>query len=351
MFKKPKLMCLIFVGLQLSLISFLATVGWCQTPSTQVIKWRLQGIHAQGDIIFATVQETCDLIKKMSQGRREITPSPSGQIVPAGEVANALNKGVFEMTESYGGYFAGIVGEIANIESGPLGVYLNPQDFEALYYEMGWLKSIQDAYSKKNFYFLGVAYDVADTIFSVKKPIDKVEKLKNLKFRSSGMTAKSLSAAGAKVVFLPFEECFSAAQAGTIDALEWGNLTMMVSHGFHEVTKYWTMPGLGKVHCAPNFVVNLDTWKKLPDDLKYIVESAFRRSSITQYARLQYSDVLALEKAKKAGVKIAWWDQNEQEKWTKTCMTVWDDLAKSSPEASKMIQILKDYCKKTGYIK
>ena len=60
-----------FAGVMALLTVFLTnTALFTEKP----IKWRLQGIHAQGSPICTTVEETCKLIQQMSNGRLEITP-------------------------------------------------------------------------------------------------------------------------------------------------------------------------------------------------------------------------------------------------------------------------------------
>ena len=110
-----------------------------------------------------------------------------------------------------------------------------------------------------------------------------MEDFKGVKFRSpQGMTAEILTKLGASIVVLPGGEVYSALDKGVVDAADWATVSMNQRMGFHEIAKFPTK----LFHSMPiqEFTVNMDAWKKLPDDLKALLSTAVREWTWDQIA-------------------------------------------------------------------
>ena len=227
------------------------------------------------------------------------------------ETLDAVGAGVLQAHSSWPGYFSGKDAGLAVISDFVFG-YQHPHQAEAWFQHRGGLQMLREAYAKYNVYPIGVSWWGVESIVS-KKPIQKMEDFKGVKFRSpQGMTAEILTKLGASIVVLPGGEVFSALDKGVVDAADWATISMNERMGFHGVAKYPT-----KVfHSMPvqEFSVNIAAWKALPDDIKGILQFDHREWTWDQVQRVAVDDVRVLKELSGKGVKHEIWDDAQMVK-------------------------------------
>ena len=135
-----------------------------------------------------------------------------------------------------------------------------------------------------------------------------------MKFRSpQGMTAEILTKLGASIVVLPGGEVYAALDKGVVDAADWATLSMNQRMGFHEIAKFPTK----LFHSMPvqEFTVNMDAWKKLPDDLKNLLTHGGARVRPGTRSSASRSMTRAWRRSSTAkGVTVAAWPDAEMVK-------------------------------------
>ncbi|RPI46932.1 MAG: C4-dicarboxylate ABC transporter substrate-binding protein, partial [Hyphomicrobiaceae bacterium] len=239
----------------------------------QVTTWRCQSMWSAAELTYKTFQDLCERIKANTNGRLIIEPFAAGAVTGVFETLDAVGAGVLQAHSSWPGYFSGKDAGLAVISDFVFG-YQHPHQAEAWFQHRGGLQMLREAYAKYNVYPIGVSWWGVESIVS-KKPIQKLEDFKGVKFRSpQGMTAEILTKLGASIVVLPGGEVFSALDKGVVDAADWATISMNERMGFHGIAKYPT-----KVfHSMPvqEFSVNVAAWKALPDDIKVILHSTAR---------------------------------------------------------------------------
>ena len=167
-----------------------------------------------------------------------------------------------------------------------------------------------------------------------KKPIRRMEDFKGVKFRSpQGMTAEILTKLGASIVVLPGGEVYSALDKGVVDAADWATLSMNQRMGFHDVAKFPTK----LFHSMPvqEFTVNMDAWKKLPDDLKAFLATAVREWTWDQVQRVAVDDVRVQKELAAKGVVPAAWSDAEMVKIRELARQTWEEWSKKTPLAKQ----------------
>jgi TRAP-type C4-dicarboxylate transport system substrate-binding protein len=103
-----------------------------------------------------------------------------------------------------------------------------------------------------------------------KKPVRSLEDLKGLKIRVSGATAVKMGKAlGFTPVSMGIGDLYLGLEKGVIDGVALPS-EILVSRRLGEVTKYVTDIDLG--HDAFFVVINENSWKGLPDDVKKVFE-------------------------------------------------------------------------------
>jgi TRAP-type C4-dicarboxylate transport system substrate-binding protein len=103
-----------------------------------------------------------------------------------------------------------------------------------------------------------------------KKPVRTLEDCKGLKIRTpGGHQTGYIKALGAEPIFMPLGDVYMAMETGTID----GIVTcppMILGFKLHEVVKHGVVTTFGCV--SEGVIMNQESWKKTPDDLKPIID-------------------------------------------------------------------------------
>ncbi len=301
-------------------------VARAQTVTT----WRCQSMWSAAELTYKAFEDFCNRVKAASNGRLVIQPFAAGAVTGVFESLDAVTAGVLQAHSSWPGYWTGKDAGLAVIGDFVFG-YQHPWQAEAWFQHRGGLQMLRDAYAKYNAYPVGVSWWGVETVVA-KKAINRMEDFKGVKFRSpQGMTAEILTKLGASIVVLPGGEVFSALDKGVVDAADWGTLSMNQRMGFHDVAKFPTK----LFHSMPvqEFTVNLDAWKKLPDDLKAMLGSMAREWTWDQVQRVAVDDVrVARELAGKSITPVTWGDA-EMTKIRTLAEKTWDDWSKKGPLA------------------
>ena len=191
------------------------------------------------ELTYKCFEDFCEHVKAASNGRLVIQPFAAGAVTGVFETLDAVTAGVLQAHSSWPGYWTGKDAGLAVISDFVFG-YQHPWQAEAWFYHRGGLQMLREAYAKYNAYPVGVSWWGVESIVS-KKPINKMEDFKGVKFRSpQGMTAEILTKLGASIVVLPGGEVYSALDKGVVDAADWATISMNQRMGFHEVAKFPT---------------------------------------------------------------------------------------------------------------
>lgn len=296
----------------------------------QVTTWRCQSMWSAAELTYKCFEDFCDHVKAASNGRLVIQPFAAGAVTGPFETLDAVTAGVLQAHASWPGYWTGKDAGLAVISDFVFG-YQHPWQAEAWFYHKGGLQMLRQAYAKYNAYPVGVSWWGVESIVS-KKQIAKMEDFKGVKFRSpQGMTAEILTKLGASIVVLPGGEVYSALDKGVVDAADWATLSMNQRMAFHEVAKFPTK----LFHSMPvqEFTVNMDAWKKLPDDLKALLSAAVREWTWDQIQRIAVDDVRVAKELAANGVNAAVWPEAEMAKIRVLAQRTWDDWSKKTPLA------------------
>jgi TRAP-type C4-dicarboxylate transport system substrate-binding protein len=125
----------------------------------------------------------------------------------------------------------------------------------------------------------------------------------------------------------------------------------MYSMKFHEVAKYFLNPPLMPVNHL-TVLVNKRTWDSLPDDLKIALEQAFIIAGMQITANQNWTgEQWGLNKMKEeAGVTVNELKGEDLKKAKQIAYELWEEEAKKSPEAKKLVEMVKDYQRTMGYM-
>jgi TRAP-type mannitol/chloroaromatic compound transport system substrate-binding protein len=273
-------------------------------------------------------------VKKMSGGRLIIETLPSGAVVPAFEVLDAVSKGILDGGHSWAAYWVGKDRTALLFTGGPGGTH--GMDFVDA---MGWLYEGGGLQLYREFYQKVLMMNV--TVFPIlpagpqafgwfKRPIKDLKDFAGMKCRETGMAADVFKRMGMTIVNMPGGEIIPAAKRGIIDCAEWLGGVEDLRLGMHNAWKYYYSPGMHENVTIGELLINGDVWKSLPSDLQAIVESAVTETFYRYWARWQRMNADAIkELTERHGVKIMKTPDDILIKFLET----WDKLA--AREAAK----------------
>ena len=174
-------------------------------------------------------------------------------------------------------------------------------------------------------------------------PIKTTECLSGLKVRAVGDGGEILARIGAGVVFMPVGEIFEAMMKGVIDAFEAASPAFNWALGLQEASRYLYLSPVRQPYEFNPFMVNRDRWNELPDDLKAIVEMAFREEAMTYYAKAIVEDLEALEKFEDFGVEIRMLPPEVEAAWIEAAVEHYEELAAECAFAARVIEHYKAF--------
>lgn len=259
-------------------------------------EWRMQVIHSTAHTDFIQDQQTAEKIFKATGGRLKINVAPNGTYVSSLEGFQACGEGVFEMHSSWPVYAKGVEYAFLPLSSGNL--QMDAQDRYVWLYEFGGWDLMQKAFDKINLKLLAVQVWGTEVLMA-NKPFQSIAEMKGKKMRTSD--PRLLAKNGVAGITLPLEEVFTGLASGTVDMAEFGHLKYNEGLGLTDVAKYGIWPDFWNVHFVTTVVVNKNAWQKLPEDVRMIVEMAFRADEYNHWTKSQYTSAVAMKDLKAKG--------------------------------------------------
>jgi TRAP-type C4-dicarboxylate transport system substrate-binding protein len=326
-------------------LSVLALSNFATAQETFV--WKVQSnLNAGEPGYIALVEKFAKLSEEQSGGRIKFEVFPVGSLFPIKDGLEAVGTGLTEMAVLTGGYYAGKMGPIANLESGVPGSLRTPIERYNFFYKEGFIDIARKAYQPYGVYYLGPQLSPSWDIMS-KNPITSMEDFKGLKIRSFGLEAKWYESMGATPVFMGGGDIYTALATGVLDAARWASPSGNLNNSFQEVAKYYVKPSPMPV---PNnfFAVNQAAWDGLPADIKAILTEAAIASSFDYIAQAEMKDAKAMQDMKAQGVEISEIPPEEWAKMEKAAAELWKGYAAEGGLAQEGVVLLEGFLQKLG---
>lgn len=168
-------------------------------------------------------------------------------------------------------------------------------------------------------------------IMNDKKPIETLEDMKGLKFRTleSQQQIKMWNATGANATPIAFTELYSALQQGTVDGAE-SPLALMYAQKFQEVQKYLTKSG--HLYSPWPVLMNKDFYNNLPDDLKKAVDEAVEETKAENRKLSAADEEKSLKLLEEGGMKYNELSDAEKAKFQEAMKVVYPEISKLAGE-------------------
>jgi TRAP-type mannitol/chloroaromatic compound transport system substrate-binding protein len=197
-------------------------VATAQTAAT----FRFQSTWPAKDIFHEYANDFANKVNAMASGKLKIEVLPSGSVVPAFQLLDAVNKGTLDGGHGVLAYHYGKNTALALWGSGPA-FGMDPNMVLSWHNHGGGKALLEEVYKALSIDVVSYVYGPMPTqpLGWFKKPIAKPDDLKGLKFRTVGLAVDIFKELGSAVNPLPGGEIVPALDRGLIDAAEFNNAT------------------------------------------------------------------------------------------------------------------------------
>ncbi len=258
-------------------------------------------------------QTLIDSLETASGGELQITLLPGEAALPVAAHLDGTRDGVFDLNVMAEAYYFKQVPAFQML--GYPAMIKNRQDVWKLNVWGGYDDLATRIYQEIGIKFVARNAIEGDEILS-NKPINTIEDISGMKFRSSGVNALALQSLGASVVMFPVSEMYTSMGSGLVDAMDFGGLTPALAMGMFEVTDYLTLPYLTPAECHV-LVANPDFWNNtLPKKYRNLIKELYMYNYEIHEAENAYLAGAILKTASEDfGVEIHYWDDASVNKW------------------------------------
>ncbi len=265
----------------------------------------------------------CKEVEKRTNGRVKVNYYPGGTLTPANQTYDSVARGIADVGLSCQAYTRGRF-PLTEVIDLPLG------------YKSGFAatKMINEFYKK----FTPKEYDETVVMYlhahgpgilHTKKPVAKLEDMKGMKIRSTGLSAKVVQNLGGAPVGMPMSESYDALSKGVADGILSPNEALK-GWKLGEVTAF-TTENYGAAYSTAFFVVmNKAKWNSLPKDIQGIIQKINAEWIDKQGKIWDDIDNEGKDVALKRGMKFIPLAPEENARWAKAVAPILDDYVKSA---------------------
>jgi TRAP-type mannitol/chloroaromatic compound transport system substrate-binding protein len=309
-------------------------VSAAQTTTTL----RFQSTWPAKDIFHEYANDFAGKVNSMSGGKLKIEVLPSGSVVPAFQLLDAVNKGTLDGGHGVLAYHYGKNSALALWGSGPA-FGMDPNMVLAWHNYGGGKALLEEVYKSLNIDVTSYVYGPMPTqpLGWFKKPIAKVEDLKGLKYRTVGLAVDIFTELGAAVNPLPGGEIVPALDRGLIDAAEFNNATSDRLLGFPDVVKNCMLQSFHQSGEQFEILFNKGKLAALPTELKSVIDYAVQASSAEMSWKAIDRNSKDYDAMKKQGIKF----YKTPDSILRAQLAAWDKvIAKKSSENALFKKVL-----------
>jgi len=258
-----------------------ATLGFPMIAKAQgPISMRWQSTWPSKDIFHEYAVDFAKKVNDMTGGDLKIEVLPAGAVVPAFGLLDAVSKGTLDGGHGVLVYHYGKQNALALWGSGPA-YGMTAQELLSWHKYGGGKELLAKIFSSIGANVVSFPYGPMWTqpLGWFKKPMQKPDDFKGLKYRTVGISIDVFTGLGAAVNALPGGEIVPAMDRGLLDAAEFNNPTSDRLLGFPDVSKVCMLQSYHQNAESFEILFNKTKYDALPDKLKAIISNAVEAAS------------------------------------------------------------------------
>jgi len=247
---------------------------------TGPITMRWQSTWPAKDIFHEYALDYAKKVNDMAGGDLRIEVLPSGAVVPAFQLIDAVSKGTLDGGHGVLAYWYGKNSAMALWGSGA--AWGMDANMLLSWHKYGGGKELlEEIYKGLNLDVVSFLYGPMPTqpLGWYKKPVTKTTDFKGLKFRTVGLSIDIFTGMGAAVNALPGSEIVAALDRGLLDAAEFNNTSSDKALGFQDVSKVCMLKSWHQSAEEFEIIFNKKKFDALPPKMKAILETAVEAAS------------------------------------------------------------------------
>jgi TRAP-type transport system periplasmic protein len=332
----------LFVIAVLSLFSFCLSASGSSAAEDKVITLKYSNFFPAPHANSVIADQWCKEVEKRTNGRVKFNYFPGGTLTPPPQTYDSVVKGIADVGTSVMGYTRGRFPFFEVVDL--------PLAYKSAVVASRMANELYKKYKPKEFDETQVMYLHAHGpgILHSKKPVYKLEDMKGMKIRSTGLSAKIVQALGGAPVGMSMNEAYDALSKGVADGILSPNEALK-GYKLGEVTAY-TTENYATAYSSGFFVVmNKAKWDALPKDVQGIIEKINQEWIDKQGKLWDDIDIEGKEFAIKQGMKYIPLSPEEDARWTKAVRPILDDYVKEAKAkglpAEEALKFCLDYLK------
>ena len=232
------------------------------------------------------------MAEEMSDGRLRIRIDSANKHKAPFGVFDMVKAGQYDLGHSASYYWKGKVPNTLFFTSMPFGMTAEEQ-YAWFYYGDG-MELMQEVYEPHNM----LSFPGGNTGVQMggwfREEINSLEDLQGLKMRIPGFAGEVFAEVGVVPTNIPPGELYTALERGTIDATEWVGPALDLRLGFQQIADYY-YTGWHEPATELQFLVNQDTWDKLPADLQQILRISMKTAAYDMLIQSVHENAKAWE--------------------------------------------------------
>ncbi|HET9024415.1 MAG TPA: TRAP transporter substrate-binding protein [Burkholderiaceae bacterium] len=326
-----------------------AALGFPMVSKAQTTTLRFQSTWPAKDIFHEYAADFVKKVNDMGGTRLKIELLPSGAVVRAFDLLDAVNKGTLDGGHGVVAYWYGKSTAMALWGSGPA-FGMDANQVLAWHYYGGGKALLEEIYKGLNMNIVSFLYGPMPTqpFGWFKKPVTKAEDVKGLKFRTVGLAVDMYTAMGLAVNPLPGGEIVPALDRGLLDGAEFNNATSDRILGFPDVSKVCMLQSFHQSSEQFEVLFNKAKYDALPGELKAIIDNAVASASADMswkaadryskdYVELRTKDKVSFYKTPDAILR------QQLDVWDKIC----EAKSAENPMFKKVLESMKAFAERT----
>lgn len=310
--------------------------------SAPEIRWRMTSSFPRSlDAIFGAGEMFAKTVAELTDNKFTIQPFAAGEIAPAFQAVDEVQKGAIECAHTASYYYVGKDPTFAFGTAVPFG--LNTRQQSAWMYQGGGEALMNEFYSQYNIVGFPGGNTGAQMGGWFRKEINTLADLAGLKMRISGFAGQVLQKLGAVPQQIPGGEVYQALEKGTIDAAEWVGPYDDEKLGFQQVAKYYYYPGWWEGSALLNFFVNKEKWNALPKTYQVALRAAAAQADVNMVAKYDTNNAGALKRLVSKGAVLKPFSRDVLEAAYKATFEIYAETAASNPAFKKIYDSWKPF--------
>ena len=267
------------------------------------MRWRLVSSYSRGlDTIYGAAEVLAERVSHLTGGQFRIVVYPAGELVPAFEVLESVQKGTAQMGHSASYYYIGKNPALAFDTTVPFG--LTARQFNSWAYHGGGKELLRNLFADYNI----INFPGGNTGVQMggwfNREVNSVADLRGLSMRIPGVGGRVMDHLGVTVQQIPGGEIYPALERGTIDAAEWVGPYDDEKLGFAQVAAYYYYPGWWEPGANLSMYINKDAWESLPSTYQHALEVASAEANMYMLSRYDAVNPPSFKRIVESGIEV-----------------------------------------------